>query len=156
MRSFFVLATTLFAASLAFAQGSPTVAELKDVQGQVLVAEGDVSSSATDGLRVAKNVSITTTARAGVTVVVDGGCRVTLKESQRLVVDPAVACEALIASVTSAVPAALGAAAGVGAGGAAVAGGVSVTALALAGGVGVAALVYADCRRKPSRSGYCR
>ena len=153
MRSFFVLATSLFAASLAFSQGSPTVAELKDVQGQVLVAEGDVSSSATDGLRVAKNVSITTTARAGVTVVFDSGCRVTLKESQRLVVDPAMACDALIASVGSAVPAALGA--GVGAGGTA-AGGLSVTTLAVAGGLGVGALIYANCRRKPSRSGYCR
>ena len=152
MRSTFVLATTLLAASLAFAQSGATVAELKDVQGQVLVGEGDVSSSATDGLRVAKNATITTTARAGVTVVFDNGCRVTLQESQRLVVDSGTPCAALIASVTSAVPAALGAAAG----GAAVAGGVSVTALALAGGVGVAALVYADCRRKPSRSGYCR
>lgn len=152
MRSTFVLATTLLAASLAVAQTGSTVAELKDVQGQVLVAEGDVSSSATDGLRVAKNVSITTTARAGVTVVFDSGCRVTLKESQRLVVDPTMACEALIASVGSAVPAALGA--GVGAGGAA-AGGLSVTTLAVAGGLGVGALIYANCRRKASPSGFC-
>ena len=152
MRSTFVLATTLFAASLAVAQTGSTVAELKDVQGQVLVAEGDVSSSATEGLRVAKNVSITTTARAGATVVFDSGCRVVLKESQRLVVDPAMACDALIASVGSAVPAALGA--GVAAGGAA-AGGLSVTTLAVAGGIGVGALIYANCRRKPSRSGYC-
>ena len=152
MRSTFVLATTLLAASLAFAQSSSTVAELKDVQGQVLVAEGDVTSSATDGLRVAKNVSITTTARAGVTVVFDNGCRVTLQESQRLVVDSGTPCAALIASVTSAVPAALGAAAG--AGGAAV-GGLSITTLALAGGVGITALAYAECRRKASRSRWC-
>ena len=152
MRSTFVLATTLLAASFAVAQTGSTVVELKDVPGQVVVSEGDVSSSATDGLRVAKNTTITTTARAGVTVVFDDGCRVTLQESQRLVVDSGRPCAALIASVTSAVPAALGAAAGTGG---TAAGGLSITTLALAGGAGLTALAYAECRRKPSRSRWC-
>lgn len=150
MRSTFVLATSLLAASLAFGQGN-TVAELKDVKGNVLVGNEAGAASATDGQKVATKSSITTGARAGVVVVFDNGCRVTLTENQNLVVNAESACEALIASVQPVPPPSAPLGAPVAAG----AGGLSGTTLAIVGGVAVGALIYDRCRNKPSKSGRC-
>lgn len=150
MRSTFVLVAAALASSLAFAQSSPSVAELKNVQSNVLIGDASGISSATSGQKVPGNVSITTTADARVDVVFNNGCTVSLKPSQRLEVKDGSSCEALIASVQTVAPssAPLGAPIATG--------GVSGTTLAVVGGVGLVAVLYANCHRRASPSSICR
>ena len=154
MRSTFVLVAAALATSLAFAQSSPSVADLKNVQGNVLIGDASGISSATNGQKIPGNVSVTTTADASVDVVFNNGCTVSLKPSQRLDVNAGSSCEALIASVApvAAPTAALGAPVAASAGAA----GVSGTTLAVLGGVGLAGALYANCHRRASPSSICR
>ncbi len=110
-----------FSSGLVFAQSTSTceakdagskqtIAELRNVQGNVLVSDAAGMSSATVSQRVANKTRVTTTAQAGVTVAFDCGCDVTLKENERFDVTLPASCPALLASITPAMPAvALGA-----------------------------------------------
>lgn len=109
-----IAATALsVAASHAFAQsacesadvaGRPTVAELRDLQGNVLVSDAAGMASAGAGQRIKNKVRVTTTAKAGVTIAFDCGCSVSLKENQRLDVDLPATCPAVLAAVATAAP----------------------------------------------------
>lgn len=112
---FRLIAVTAFsvAASHAFAQsacesadvaGRPTVAELRDLQGNVLVSDAAGMASAGAGQRIKNKVRVTTTAKAGVTIAFDCGCSVSLKENQRLDVDLPATCPAVLAAVATAAP----------------------------------------------------
>lgn len=91
--------------------GKTTIAELRDLQGNVLVSDKEGVTSALIGQRVANKSRVTTTAKAGVVVSFDCGCDVTLKENQRFDVELPRGCAALLASVQPVpVTAALGAA----------------------------------------------
>lgn len=139
------------AASICGAQAAPvacddpqmaareTIAELREIQGNILVSDALGMASGTDNQRLKNRTRITATSRAGATVVFDCGCVVRLKENERLDVVAPSACSALLAAV-QAVPtgapigavASSGGAAGAGAGtGAIVAGGVGVGAYLL-------------------------
>jgi hypothetical protein len=76
-----------------------TIAELRDVQGNVLVSDAAGMSSGVDKQRLKNMVRVTTTARAGVTVAFDCGCDVKLKENERLDVEASRACSSLLAAV---------------------------------------------------------
>lgn len=119
-----------------------TVAELRDVQGNVLVSDAAGMTSGVDKQRIKNAVRVTTTARAAAVVAFDCGCEVRLKENERLDVELPKACPALLAAV-QAVPVgvALGAVP-------AVTGGISTTTGALIGTtVGVGAyLLYRNNR----------
>lgn len=76
-----------------------TIAELRDVQGNVLVSDVAGMSSGVEKQRLKNMVRVTTTSRAGVVVAFDCGCDVRLKENERLDVEAPRACAALLASV---------------------------------------------------------
>jgi hypothetical protein len=119
-----------------------TIAELRDLQGNVLVSDKDGVSSAVSGQRVANKSRVTTTSSAGVVVAFDCGCNVTLKENQRVDIELPRGCAALVAAIQAVpVTVALGSAAAVAP--AAAAG--STTGLLAVGAVGVGG--YALLRR---------
>lgn len=118
-----------------------TIAELREVQGNVLVSDAQGMTTAADSQRVRNKVRVTTTSRAGVLVRFDCGCDVRLKENERLDIDAPSACAALLAAVQP-VPAAgaLGAVATTGAT-------ISPTGALIVTGVGVGAyLLYRNNR----------
>ncbi|MCZ2135358.1 MAG: hypothetical protein LC098_08025 [Burkholderiales bacterium] len=119
-----------------------TVAELREVQGNVLVSDSQGMATGVDNQRLKNKVRVTTTSRAGVLVHFDCGCDVRLKENERLDVESPRACAALLASV-QAVPigAPIGAVAPV------ATTGISTPGLLITTGVGVGAyLLYRNNR----------
>lgn len=76
-----------------------TVAELRDVLGNVLVSDAQGMASGTESQRLKNKVRVTTTSRAGVVVRFDCGCDVRLKENERLDVETPRPCAALLAAV---------------------------------------------------------
>lgn len=118
-----------------------TVAELREVQGNVLVSDKAGMASAISGQRVPNGVRITTTSKASVTVAFDCGCNVQLKENERIDAELPRSCAGLLAAVTGAAPAtALGASAVTATAG-------SFTAPIIAGAVGVGGyLLYRNGR----------
>lgn len=112
-----------------------TVAQLRDLVGNVLVSDKAGMGSAADKQRVANNVRVTTTSQASVVVVFDCGCDVTLKANERLDVTAGQSCAAALAAVA---PVATNVALGAGATGVVTTAGLSgpVVAGGLAVGVG--------------------
>jgi hypothetical protein len=84
----------VFGTSQAFA-----AAELRNVDGNVLVSTKDGLSVASEKLRVDSGVTVSTTAKASVLVVFDVGCEVKLEPNQKLMVRGGTPCAALLASV---------------------------------------------------------
>ena len=76
-----------------------TIATLAEVQGNVLVSDAVGMSSAIDNQRIKNLVRVTTTSRASVLISFDCGCDVRLKENERLDVEGAKQCPALLAAV---------------------------------------------------------
>ena len=140
-----------FAAGPADAQQQPVpVATLRDLQGNVLVSQGDAMAAAANTQRLAPGARVVTTAGAKATVSYDNGCNVTLKENERFTVRIA-ECTALMGEVVALGPApgAIGggvAAAPAGAPSAAVVAG-TVGGVAAVGGLGYGA--YEVFRKSP-------
>ena len=118
----------------ALAQQQGTVAKLADLEGNVLVSQGDAMVAGTNGQRLPAGARVLSTAGAKVTIIYDFGCDVRLKENERFTVDMG-ACGALLASVQT-----VGPGAGAIGGGTAAAGGTATT-MSVAGGVFAAAAV---------------
>ena len=76
----------ILAAPAASAQQPAAVARLTDMEGQVLVSQGDALVAATAGQRVTPGTRVLTMAGAKVVVNYDAGCDVALKENQRFTV----------------------------------------------------------------------
>lgn len=76
-----------------------TIAELRDLQGNVLVSDPAGIASGVDKQRLKNKVRVTTTSRAGVVISFDCGCDVRLKENERFEVDAPRACPAMLAAV---------------------------------------------------------
>ena len=76
-----------------------TIATLVEVQGNVLISDAVGMSSATGNQRIKNSVRVTTTSRASVLISFDCGCDVRLKENERLDVEGAKQCPALLAAV---------------------------------------------------------
>lgn len=134
-------AIILVASTSAFAQ---PMAQLKKVEGNVLVSTAQGAVAGTNDLAVADKSLVTTTSNGFVDVVTPKGCTITLKPNQRLEVDVDKSCDALALLVTSAPGSgALGAA---GAGGAVA--GLSGTTIAVGLGVavGIGILIARDNR----------
>ena len=137
VRSLAGFATATLAVALAtgttFAQQSQsTVAKLADLQGNVLVSQGDAMVAASNNQRLPVGTRVVTTAGARVTINYDAGCDVRLNDNQRVTVRVG-PCAVLLAEVE-----ALGPAAGaIGGGTAAAAGaaGPGTAGLLAAGGV---------------------
>jgi hypothetical protein len=87
-------------------QKRDTVAELRELTGNVVVSDAAGVGTAASGQRIANKARVTTASKAGVIVSFDCGCDVTLGESQRLDIDIPRACSGLLASV-QAVPTAV-------------------------------------------------
>jgi len=134
------LAAALCAGSAVAQQG--TVARLTNLEGNVMVSQGDGMAAAVRDQRVAPGTRVVTMAGGKVVVNYDVGCDVSLKENQRFTVRTG-ECAALVADVVTLVP-----------GSAAVAG-VGITVPQLVTGVLVGGgLIYAihDVNRGPSAS----
>jgi hypothetical protein len=80
-------------------QKRDTVAELRELSGNVLVSDGAGVGTAAGGQRVANKARVTTASKAGVIVAFDCGCDVKLEENQRFDIDVPRACAGLLASV---------------------------------------------------------
>ena len=76
-----------------------TIATLVEVQGNVLISDAVGMSSATNNQRIKNSVRVTATSRASVMISLDCGCEVQLKENERLDVEVAKQCPALLAAV---------------------------------------------------------
>jgi hypothetical protein len=96
----------LLAAAGAAAQQQSSVAQLTRVTGNVLVSRPAGLTTGTESQQIMKGSRIITTANSSVVVVFDNGCRVELKENQRLDVDDEKPCAALIPLGIAAAPAA--------------------------------------------------
>ena len=118
-----------------------TIAELQEVQGNVLVSDASGMAAGVDKQRLKNQVRVTTTSRATVLIAFDCGCDVRLKENERLDVDAPRSCPALLAAVAPVVTGApIGAVV-------ATAGISTPTAALIATGVGVGAyLLYRNNR----------
>jgi hypothetical protein len=129
-----IVVAAALAAGSAAAQQQGTIARLSDIEGNVLVSQGDAMVAGSSGQRVPVGTRVVTTAGAKVTINYDFGCDVRLKENERFTVRVG-ACAALLAAVE-----ALGPAAGAIGGGTAAAGG-TATALSATGVVFGAAAI---------------
>jgi hypothetical protein len=92
-------------AGSALAQQQDPVAKLADIEGNVLVSQGDAMVAGSNGQRVAVGTRVVSTAGAKVTINYDFGCDVRLKENERFTVNLG-ACAALLAQVVPVGPAA--------------------------------------------------
>lgn len=101
----FLLGTVAMVWSLtASAQSSNATcdgAELRDVQGNVLVSTKDGMTAGVEKQSVANKSRVTTTSRASVTIAFACGCDVKLKENERIDIEAPSTCAGLLASVTS-------------------------------------------------------
>jgi hypothetical protein len=78
-----------------------TVAQLKEVHGNVLVSRESGLASGDEGVRLSPGTRVITTAHADAIVAYDNGCEVRLKENQRFEVQEDKPCAALIAQASS-------------------------------------------------------
>jgi len=143
-----VLLVAVIAGPALAQQQNPTVAKLKDAEGNVLVSRGDALVTASNEQRLAIGTRVVTTAGAKVTVSYDDGCDVRLKENERFTVTMGT-CAALLASVESLGPAAGAIGGGVaGATATATATGIggTVTALGIVGGI-IGIGIYEETRK---------
>jgi len=139
------IAAVLFVSGSVYAQQAPeqrTVAKLKDLEGTVLVSQGDAMAAGAKDQRLKPDTRIVTTAGSKVTINYDKGCNVHLEENQRFTVREFGECAALIAGVETIGVG--GAVVGVGAGAAAAGGATAgISGLAILGAVGVGgAVIY--------------
>ena len=113
----FALAALLFASSLFAQDNRHGVAQLRDVEGNVLVSRESGLFAGSEGLRLAAGTRVITTRASQAVVVYDDGCEVKLKENERFEVETGRACTALVAMPQSilATPAGATVAAGAGA-----------------------------------------
>ena len=134
----------MLATTSAFAQ--PT-AQLKNVQGNVLVSTAQGAVAGANGLAVPDKSWVTTTSNGSTDIVTPTGCTISLKPNQRVEVDVTKTCEALVALVTAAPGAvALGAAGAAGA-----AAGLTGSTIVLAlGAVAAGAILITDRRNRNS------
>ena len=95
-------AAALIGAGSALAQQG-TVARLKNLEGSVMVSQGDGMVAAVKDQRVAPGTRVITLAGGKVVIDYDVGCDVSLKENQRFTVR-AGECAALLADVVTLVP----------------------------------------------------
>ncbi|MBK8742069.1 MAG: hypothetical protein IPM02_22310 [Betaproteobacteria bacterium] len=131
----------MFASATVCAQQAPdqrTVAKLVDLDGAVLVSQGDAMAAGAADQRLRPDTRVVTTAGSKVTINYDRGCNVRLEENQRFTVREFGECAALIASVES-----IGVAGGVAAAGT---GGTGIAGLAVLGAAGVGAAIYGVTR----------
>ena len=131
-------ALVMLATTSAFAQ--PT-AQLKNVDGNVLVSTAQGAVAGTNGLALPDKTLVTTTSNGSADIVTPAGCTISLKPNQRVEVDVTKTCEALAALVTAA-PGAVA----LGAGGAAAGLSGTTIAVALAGVAGAAILIARNNR----------
>jgi hypothetical protein len=82
-------------AGAAAAQQRTTVARLTNLEGSVLVSQGDAMVAATDNLRVPAGARVQTPRGARVVVSYDNGCSVTIKENERFTVGAGECCGAV-------------------------------------------------------------
>ena len=134
-----------------FAQSSnDTIAQLKDVRGNVLVSRETGLASGNEATRLLKGSRVITTANSEVTVAYDNGCDVKLKPNQRFEVDDR-ACAELIARAESILSEPAGALAATGSAGAIAAGSaiaVSSATLPIAAAGGLAGLAILQGQRE--------
>lgn len=109
--------------ALSASAAEPSVGTMNEVQGGVMVVNGDrVARPASEGMALADGATVLTARDGAATVVLNNGCRVPIKGSQQLRIDSKLECKALLASVQELLPAggaAAAAEAGTTAGGAA-------------------------------------
>ena len=77
------------------------VAQLKDVQGNVLVSRDSGLGAGREASRLTEGMRVITTNKSGVTVVYDDGCEVKLKENERFQVETGKPCALLVAQPQS-------------------------------------------------------
>lgn len=85
------------------AQQGAGVARLRNVEGGVLVSQGDAMTAAGNDQRIAVGTRVVTTAGGKAVIRYDNGCEITLKENQRFTVREG-ECLALLAEVVSVGP----------------------------------------------------
>jgi hypothetical protein len=104
IRILVLAAAGLFAATQPFAQEPKSIAKLADLHGNVLVSTSSGLAAANPSTALSDGVRIITTNKAGATVIFDDGCRVTMKENQRLEVKMDKPCEIRLAGLQSLLP----------------------------------------------------
>ncbi len=123
------------------ANAQQTVAKLKDIQGTVLVSQGDAMAAGAKDQALRAGTRVVTSAGSTAVISYDKGCDVSLKENQRFTVREMGECAALIASVEGTGAAAMAGASGAG----------GMSGMMIAGGVVVAGgVAYAVDRNRSS------
>ncbi len=97
----------------------PAVAQLKEVQGNVLVSREAGLGAGREALRLTEGTRVITTNKSGAIVIYDDGCEVKLKENERFEVVTGKPCATLAALPQSILATPAGAATAASAGGAA-------------------------------------
>ena len=96
-----ILAAMIGVAPLQAQEPPRSVAQLKEVHGNVLVSRESGLASGDAGLRLPPGTRVITTANADAIVAYDNGCEIRLKENQRFEVQEDKPCAALIAQASS-------------------------------------------------------
>ena len=97
-----LLLAALAASATPFAQEPRRgIAQLEDVQGNVLVSRESGLGAGRNALRLGEGTRVITTNKSGVTVIYDDGCEVKLKENERFAVEKGKPCAMLVASPQS-------------------------------------------------------
>jgi hypothetical protein len=99
--SLLALAVSLAAAQPFAQQTQEGIARLTDVHGNVLVSRDTGLAAGSNATRLMDGMRVITTSHSGAVVEYDDGCRVELKENQRVVIERDRPCAALLAAVES-------------------------------------------------------
>ena len=97
----FAFAALLLSPTLLAQAPRTGVAQLKEVQGNVLVSRESGLGAGSEALRLGAGTRVITTNKSGVIVVYDDGCEVTLKANERFQVEDGKPCAALVAQPQS-------------------------------------------------------
>ena len=127
------LALTAFASTATVAMAADAIGVAKNVQGMVTVSQGNTMGNLVNGLDIFDGMRLAATSTGGALIKLNNGCEISLAANQSIVIDAALDCKALMASVKG--PAVGGGGGGFAAGGAI--GGALPIGLALGYGTGV-------------------
>ena len=98
-----ILVVSAFGHSTVLAADNDSVeAKIKDPQNKVLVNQGQGLVSVKEGFELRDGDTVITLEKSGTTIVFHDGCRITLKENEKVTIDHGLHCKAAILSSSGA------------------------------------------------------
>ena len=96
------LALTAFASTATVALAADVVGVAESVQGIVTVSEGNTMGNLVKDLKIVDGMRLVATSTGSALIKLNNGCEISLAANQSIVIDAALDCKALMASVKTA------------------------------------------------------